>query len=298
MNTRTEDRPTGGEVGLTIPPLNQLGQVVQVLRDWQTDDAAWQLHPGDIGWFWRNGAEATVGAVRAWTKDGTIVAVGLLDGSSLLRLTTAPAVRHDDHLARRLVADISDPDMGVLPPGRVAVEAPADAALQLLLTEDGWATGEAFTPLHRDLGDEVEDPGIRVQEVTASEAEDWARVLRSAFGTLSPTRDRWQAMSGSFGYDHAVCLLGYDGEDPAAAVCVWSAGPGRPGLIEPMGVHESFRGRGLGRAITVSAAAALRAMGSSSAKVYTQSSNVGGIATYQGAGFTALAPVRDRLRCT
>lgn len=79
---------------------------------------------------------------------------------------------------------------------------------------------------------------------------------------------------------------------------VWSAGPRRPGLIEPKGVHQDFSRRALGRAIAVSAAATLRAMGSSSARVYTPSSNTGGIGTYQGAGFTTLPPVRDRLRCT
>lgn len=283
---------------MTTPTVSELGPAVQTLRTWQADDTAWQLHPGDIGWFWRNGAEATADAVRVWTMNGTVVAIGLLDGVLLLRLTTAPAVRHDHDLARRLTADIANPDTGVLPAGRVIVEAPADAALQTVLADGGWVTDEAFTPLHRDLTDEVEDPGLRVQVVTASESEDWASVLRSAFGTPSPTRNRWQAMTGSFLYDDAACLLGYDGEHPAAAVCVWSAGRGRPGLIEPMGVHQDYRRRGLGRAITVSAAATLRAMGSSSARVYTPSSNTGGIATYQSAGFTTLPPVRDRLRCT
>ncbi|MDT0201731.1 hypothetical protein [Nocardioides sp. AE5] len=31
--------------------------------------------------------------------------------------------------------------------------------------------------------------------VTEAESEEWAGVLRSAFGTPSPTRSRWQAMT-------------------------------------------------------------------------------------------------------
>ena len=52
-------------------------------------------------------------------------------------------------------------------------------------------------------------------------------------------------------YADARCLLGFDADDNAvAAITVWSAGPGRPGLIEPMGVHNEHRGHGYATAIT------------------------------------------------
>lgn len=296
MGKNPADQRSTSQVDLTTPTVEQLGTAVEALRRWQSDDAAWQLHPGDIGWFWRNGAQATADAVRLWTRNSAVVAVGLLDGTHLLRLTIAPEARHDAHLARQLAADFSDSGTGVLPPGRASVEAPADAALQQVLAQSGWDTDEPFTPLRRDLAQEVEDPGIRVEVVGEAESEDWAGVLRSAFGTASPTRSRWQAMASSSVYEEAVCLLGYDREDAAAAVTVWSAGVGRPGLIEPMGVHQNHRGRGLGRAITLAAGAALRSMGASSALVYTPSSNAGGVATYASAGFVAMPLVRDRLR--
>lgn len=292
MNTQH----TTSKVTMTTPTVEQLGTAVEALRRWQTDDSAWQLHPGDIGWHWRNGPQATADAVRVWTTGSAVSAVGLLDGTRLLRLTTAPEARDDAHLAHRLAADISDPATGVLPSGAVSVEAPADAALQKVLAQSGWSTDEPFTPLRRDLTPAVEGPGIRVEAVTEGDAEDWASVLRSAFGTASPTSARWQAMASSFVYKDAVCLLGYDGEHAAAAVTVWSAGAGSPGLIEPMGVHGDHRGRGLGRAITLAAAATLRAMGASSASVYTPASNAGAVATYAAAGFVELPSVRDRLR--
>jgi ribosomal protein S18 acetylase RimI-like enzyme len=64
-------------------------------------------------------------------------------------------------------------------------------------------------------------------------------------------------------------------------------------LLEPVGVHREHRGRGFGRAISVAAAAALRALGSSSATVCTPSSNAGAVATYRSAGFRQLPDVRD-----
>jgi len=104
-------------------------------------------------------------------------------------------------------------------------------------------------------------------------------------------------MTAGSPYADARCLLAYDDQDDAvAAVTVWSAGPGRPGLLEPMGVHRDHRGHGYGRAITVAAAAALRELGSSSAIVNTPSSNVGAVATYASAGFRKLPENRDVYR--
>ncbi|WP_408652342.1 GNAT family N-acetyltransferase [Jatrophihabitans sp.] len=70
-------------------------------------------------------------------------------------------------------------------------------------------------------------------------------------------------MAAGITYRQARCPVGYDDEGVAvAAATVWSAGPGRPGLLEPVGVHQDHRGGGYGRSITLAAAAALRDMGS------------------------------------
>jgi ribosomal protein S18 acetylase RimI-like enzyme len=104
-------------------------------------------------------------------------------------------------------------------------------------------------------------------------------------------------MAAGLPYADARCLVAYDDQGNAvAAVTVWSAGPGKPGLLEPMGVHREHRGHGYGKAITVAAAAALQELGSSSAIVYTPSANVGAVATYKSAGFQQLPEIRDRRR--
>jgi ribosomal protein S18 acetylase RimI-like enzyme len=96
-------------------------------------------------------------------------------------------------------------------------------------------------------------------------------------------------MAAGSAYADARCLVAYDDQDNAvAAVTVWSAGPAKPGLLEPMGVHQDHRGHGYGTAISVAAAAALQQLGSSCALVCTANSNAGAVATYESAGFQRL----------
>ncbi|MFF0160465.1 GNAT family N-acetyltransferase [Streptomyces sp. NPDC005263] len=274
-----------------------LSEAVGALREWQNDGAPMQLHPGDLGWFWRSGAEATAAAVRTWSRDGRILAVGLLDGPGLLRLTMAPDTQRDEELARQLVEDVTQPERGVLPEGRVNIESPTGALVQDLLFEDGWKADEPWTPLRRDLAEPVRDPGVRIEVVGPERAHTFTAVHRAAFEQSSFTDVRWHAMATGLPYADARCLLAYDDQGNAvAAVTVWSAGPDRPGLLEPMGVHREHRRHGYGRAITLAAAAALRKLGSSSAIVCTPSSNAAAVATYTSAGFERRPEVRDQYR--
>ncbi|MEU5901466.1 GNAT family N-acetyltransferase [Streptomyces venezuelae] len=283
---------------LNVPGVDGLAEAVAVLREWQYEGAPTQLHPGDLGWFWRSGAEATAAAVRTWSRSGRILAAGLLDGPDLLRLTTAPDVRQDEELARQLVADVTDPARGVLPAGRVNIEAPPNTLFpDLLGAEEGWHLDDPWTPLRRDLTAPVRTPDLRVEEVGPARAQAFAAVLGAAFDGSRFTADRWHAVASGLPYADARCLLGYDdGGDAVAAVTVWSAGAGRPGILEPMGVHRDHRRRGHGEQITLAAAAALRDMGASSALVATPSSNTAAVATYESAGFERRTETRDRSR--
>jgi ribosomal protein S18 acetylase RimI-like enzyme len=282
---------------LSTPTVDELSDTVGVLRKWQYDRAPFQLHPGDLGWFWRFGGETTAAAVRTWSGDGQILAIGLLDGPDLLRLTMAPGARRDERLAQQVVDDITESAHGVLPPGKVSVEAPIDALIQDLLLEAGWKTDEPWTPLRRDLETPVKAPDMRIEVVGPDHVHERVAVHRASFDKSTFTDDGWQAMAAGLPYAHARCLVAYDDQGNAvAAVTVWSAGQGKPGLVEPMGVHGEHRGHGYGRAITVAGAAALRDLGSSSAVVYTLSSNIGGVATYRSAGFQQLPETRDLYR--
>jgi ribosomal protein S18 acetylase RimI-like enzyme len=279
------------------PGVDGLSEAVGVLREWQYDGAPMQLHPGDLGWFWRFGAEATAAAVRTWSRDGQILAVGLLDEPELLRLTVAPDAQRDEELAHQLVEDVTEPERGVLIEGKVYVEAPKGALVQDLLFEDGWNADEPWTPLRRDLTEPVKDPGVRIEVIGPEQAHVRTAVQRASFDRSTFTDERWHAMAAGLPYADARCLVAYDDQGNAvAAVTVWSAGPGKPGLLEPMGVHRDHRGHGYGKAITVAAAAALQELGSSSAIVCTPSSYVGAVATYKSAGFQQLPEIRDQYR--
>ena len=162
--------------------------------------------------------------------------------------------------------------------------------------EVGWNADEPWTPLRRDLTEPVKQPGLADRGDRAgagARAPPCSGLVRQS----TFTDERWHTMAAGLPYAEARCLVGYDGQGNAVAeVTVWSAGAGKPGLLEPMGVHAEHRGRGYGKAICVAAAAALQDLGSSSAIVCTPSSNAAGVATYKSAGFQPLPERRDRSR--
>jgi ribosomal protein S18 acetylase RimI-like enzyme len=195
------------------------------------------------------------------------------------------------------VQDVTGPQRGVLLSGRVSVDAPGSALVQGLLLEGGWDVDEPWTPLRRDLTQPVADPGVRIEVVGPEQVPARTAVQRASFDASTFTDERWHAMAAGLPYADARCLVAYDDRGNAvAAVTVWSAGPGKPGLLEPMGVHREHRRHGYGTAISLAAAASLQGLGSSSAIVCTPSSNVGAVATYTSAGFRPLPEIRDRYR--
>jgi GNAT superfamily N-acetyltransferase len=285
------------DITLSTPGVGRLAEVVEALGDWQHETAPMQLHPGDLGWFWRFGAEAVAAALRTWSRGGQVVAVGFLDGPDVLRLTVAPEVRQEEELAQQVLADVSDPQRGVLPAGEVSVESPDGTRVQGLLADAGWSVGEPWTPLRRDLSGPVEPPGVRIEVVRSGHESEFTAVHRSAWGSPRFTDERWQRMAAGLPYTDARCLLARDDQDvPVAGVTVWSAGPGKPGLIEPMGVHAEHRGQGYGRAVCRAAAAELRRQGASSALVCTPSALTSAVATYRSAGYHPLPERLDRSR--
>ncbi|MFI7576304.1 GNAT family N-acetyltransferase [Micromonospora sp. NPDC049497] len=289
---------------LGIPSVDEMSAAVAALKRWQYDGGPLHLHSGDLGWYSLNGAEATAAALRMWSRDGEVLAIGLLDGPQLLRMAIAPHWRDDEELAHQIAADVDEPARGVLVRGGATVEARGAEPLTQVLLKRGWERDDPWTPFHRTLSDPVEDCGLRIETIGPDRAEEWVTVHWSAFrGSTFTDADRrlrvgrWLAMAGGPFYGDARSLLASDEHDNAVAVAtVWSAGPGRPGLLEPMGVHRRHRGHGYGTAITLAAAAALRDMGSPSASVCVESSNVGAVATYASAGFTPSADVADLRR--
>lgn len=297
---------------MSTPGVHDLDHLAGVLSGWQHDVGPLHLHPGDLGWHSLRGAANTAASLRAWSREGRVLALGLLDGpDGLLRMAVDPDLRDDEELSRQLVADVNDPQRGVLDAGHAIVEARGAERFSQLLAEEGWQPDEPWTPLRRDLSapvdeDRVKGAGVRIETIGPDRVDPWVAVHWSAFkGTPFGEKerrdlaDRWLTMTEGPFYHRARSLAAFDGQGNAVAVTtVWSAGPGRPGLVEPMGVHRDHRGHGYGAAISVAAASALRGMGSSSAIVCAESSNAGAVATYVAAGFTAHEQVADLQRGT
>lgn len=288
----------------------ELRSLGSTLSSWQRDTGPIQLHAGDLGWFSMRGADATARALRAWFRGDQLLALGLLEGPDvLLRLGMDPDLREDGALARQMCADITDPERGGLSVGEAVVEARGASALQRVMLASGWQLDEPWTPLHYDLHESVPDTlitrtGLHVETVGVDRADEWMEVHWSAFrGTAFAESERaevvdwWTTMMEGPFAERGRSLAAFDPDGrPVAIAGVWSAGHGRPGLIEPMGTHPDHRGKGYGAAISQAAASALRQMGASSAIVCAESSNTGAVATYAAAGFVSHPPVADLLR--
>lgn len=282
---------------MTTPSVADLPAIVDAVAYWQHEGSPVQVHPGDLGWYERFGAESLAAALRVWARDDDIVAVGFLDESELIRMAIAPAIGDDNDVANHIADDFVDSLGEELPPGGGIAETRFGRALQRVLTDRGWTADDPWTPLHRDLIPPVPSSSLQVKVVGPELIEDRITVEAAAFPGSSLSADRWRQMAEGYAYRNAECLVGYDDNGAAvAAATVWSSGRDRPGVIEPLGVHGDHRGRGYGVAMTLAAAETLRRMGCSSATVATPSSNSAAVATYQAAGFVALGEVTDFCR--
>jgi len=291
------------------PAASDLTCVVSELARWQSDEWPGFLHPGDLGWHSLVGAERTAADLRVWAHDGKAVAIGMLDEPDLLRMAVDPSASDDESVAAHIRRDLVDPAQGVLAAGEAVIEARGAHALQDTLRAEGWVDDEPWTPLQLRLDEpldigRLERAAVRIASVGPDQAAAWIAVHWSAF-RATPLDDetrarfakRWTTMATGPLAHLAQHLIAFDSDDaPVAVTSVWAAEPGRPGLIEPMGVHNDQHGKGYGVAITLAGARALQLAGSSSAVVVAEGSNPGALATYVASGFVPSAPVTDLRR--
>ena len=296
---RCLNRPMG--LRMHTPAAAQVADLVDELASWQRDGLPVQLHPGDVGWYAMRGMEAAAQGLRAWADRESIYAIGLLDGPNLIRMALHPDFVDIQPLAEQIHADLSSAENQIFPAESASIEARGATALGKILQAHGWMPGEAWTPLRRALDAPVRLPELAFRRIDASLAGQWMEVHLNAFRGSDFTQEdlaralqRWHTMASTPIYEQGQCLTAYDGEmNPLAVAGVWSAGSGRPGLLEPIAVHPAFRGQGFGTAISLAAAAELRSMGASSALVCTPSENRAAVATYLAAGFVADTEDRD-----
>lgn len=286
-----------GAMGLRMltPAAAQVADLVDELARWQRDGLPLQLHPGDVGWYAMRGLEITAQSLRVWADRESIYAIGLLDGPDLMRMALHPDYFGIQPLAEQIHTDLLSPQQRIFPSSSASIEARGATALGQVLQANGWVPGEAWTPLRRSLDTPVHLPELTFRRVDSAQASQWMEVHLNAFRgadfsaeDLARAVQRWHTMASTPIYAQGQCLTAYDSDmNPLAVAAVWSAGPGRPGLLEPIAVHPASRGQGYGTAISLAAAAELRSMGASSALVCTASDNTAAVATYLAAEFIA-----------
>ncbi|MEV7527558.1 GNAT family N-acetyltransferase [Agrococcus sediminis] len=225
------------------------------------------LHPGDLGWHSSVGPEQMAKDLRVWTLEGVPITMGMLDGSEVLRMAIHPALSHDNDVADRVAHDLNEPDSGLFTGAEAIIEARGTHALSEALKAAGWVDDEPWTPMALDLTGALDTArldrsGLRIEHACPDAPNVWTSIHWSSFkgtpyddGARSRFVQRWtRLMTGPFA-DRAHSLIGYGPNGtPVAVTTVWTAGDGRPGLAEPMGVHRDHHGKGYGVAITLAEA--------------------------------------------
>lgn len=291
---------------LETPVVAGLRSLYTTLASWQHTPWAGQLHPGDVGWRITAGPERTADDLRVWTRRGDPVAIGLLDGEDVLRMAFAPDVLNDDKLACSVADDLMNPSSGITTGDTVIVEARGAHTLTDILRQRGWCDDAPWVPLvndskRPDVGSAAGDADVHVQPAGRDDVGEWAAVHWSAFKGVpcdAASHERYSArirnvFDGLFA-EQCKPLIARDAGGTAVAIaCVWFAGSGRPGLIEPMGVHADYQGRGYSKMVTSAAVDRLSSGGASSAVVVAEGENSGAQEAYKSAGFTPLSTVCD-----
>ena len=151
-----------------IPSTDNLGEVVQTLASWQRDGNIVQLHPGDIGWYQRFGAEATASAIRLWNAGDQTVAIGLLESPELLRLALETMLKPEGCLEARSARILRD-----------------------ILTKTGWGIGDPWTSLKLELAEPVQQDILRIEIVGPAQVEDRVALQKTSFANSSFSKDKW-----------------------------------------------------------------------------------------------------------
>ena len=129
---------------------------------------------------------------------------------TLLRLAIAPELARDEELARRLLADLTEPGPACSRRGRRASRC---RRVPSSTTCSATSAGTSTSPGRRcaaTLRRRCEEPGVRIEVVRPERAQVRAAVHRASFEGSTFTDERWHAMAGGLPYADARCLVAYD----------------------------------------------------------------------------------------
>jgi ribosomal protein S18 acetylase RimI-like enzyme len=279
-------------------PRRSVGRVIDALAAWSPPGCyAAGLHPGDVGWQLKTDDPELEESLVLVTDDSEEVAVALFDAPDAVRVAVRPDRVHDLAVA----ASIADLAEARVPAARPCwVDVTPETALRSTLSARGWVLGsEPWAALYKALGEGDGRPADSWSRPLDTEDDIAGRVAvqRSAFQRSTFTVERWHQMAAGPGYDSSLDLLRRtpDGA-PAAAATGWSAGPGRCGILEPVGTHPDHAGHGHGRAVSLAVIAALARRGASGVTVHTPLSNAVAVRAYESCGMRVVEHTRALMR--
>lgn len=281
---------------------SDVGELLAAMSEWEAPGGyAPGLHPGDIGWFLRHDDDIVKGAVHGWRDStGSLVAGAIVDSSAVLRVAL-PSQRHGDPELSEALVDFASTFSEA---AEVYAEAAYGSVFRAALLGAGWELDpDPWLALHCPLGrvDGAYDDPTTTTLGDKSDVADRVVVQRAAFEGSTFTVPAWQRMAAGPGFDPRLeVLTRNDAGEPVAAATAWSAGPGRCGILEPVGTHREHTGHGHGRRAVQAAVGRLARVDASGVTVHTPTSNVAATRLYQSCGLRPVAVVQSmrRLRAT
>jgi ribosomal protein S18 acetylase RimI-like enzyme len=271
---------------------------ISALSDWAPRHSpATTLHAGDVGWHLRLDDADLDGIVAVARDDSDVVAVAVVEPDGM-RATHRPDRSDDGSLAAAL-GDLAQSLASASPSARApcagtefVCDVPQHSAIRAWLVEAGWDLDPApWALLYRPLSADDAEVGARLAASVSTEQdiEDRVAVQFNAFTSSTFTVSRWRQMAAGPGYRRDLDLLRRDESGTAVAgATAWTAGPGRVGILEPVGAHRDHAGRGHGSAVTLAAIGALARSGASGVGVQTPLSNTAAVRAYQRCGLRVI----------
>jgi GNAT superfamily N-acetyltransferase len=247
-------------------------------------------HVGDLTWgLYQHSDREHDWDFRTWTDGGRTVAW------SWLRLPEGD-LDHDVHPAHRhLLDEILDEPRAVK-----AFSFDDDEEYVAALARHGFV--EPGRPTHfnaRNLAEMPATPplpeGFRCRNVGPADLAERVAIHRDVWAPSRVTESSFANVQGSWPYRGSLdCVVEAPDGRFAAYALMWPDDENRVGELEPVGVREEFRRRGLGAAVCTFALRRLHEEGGRSAIVYC--ANEGACALYESLGFQRQGSIRPYSR--
>jgi ribosomal protein S18 acetylase RimI-like enzyme len=236
-------------------------------------------HIGDIAWGLRQheGREQEW-RIRLWEEDGAVVAWSWLKGATAKLELDVRADR------RELLDEILDE-----PDAHVAYAFEDDVELRAALARHGFERpGEALHFNVRELSAAPDLPllpdGFRCRTVEPADLAERVAIHRDVWAPSRLTESSFATVAATWPYRASLDCVVEASDGRFAAYChIWPDDENAVGELEPVGVREEFRRRGLGAAVCTFALRRLHEEGGREAVVLCESEPA--CALYRSIGF-------------